>query len=207
MKTQLILLTVFITITLTASAQYDNNWAVGLRVGEPLGINVRKYFAQGERAFDVNIGTYGLFDKGEKSYGRGQNSGRYLNTGLMVQGVYSWLWSPGASDMFHFSYGFGGQINNRDHYLDKLIGVREDKVKKISLGPTAVGGIEVSLPNNDLAVFLDGGAYVETLPSIFFVNWQISGGVRLDLADLSSRRRVPIRRRAPRGDTERKERL
>jgi|GEM_PF-454520 hypothetical protein len=207
MKIQLILLTLFITTTLTVSAQYDNNWAVGLRVGEPLGINVRKYFAQGERAFDVNIGTYGFLYGRKRNYGRGQNKGEYFDAGLMVQGVYSWLWSPGAGDMFHFSYGFGGQINNRNHLLERFRGNRADKVKKISLGPTAVGGIEVSLPNNDLAVFLDGGAYVEALPSIFFFNWQVSGGVRLNLVDLSSRRRVPIRRRAPRRDTERKERL
>lgn len=206
MKKQLTLLALFIATTLTASAQYDNNWALGLRVGEPLGINIRKYFAQGERAFDVNIGTYGFLYGRERDYGRGQNKGEYKSAGLMIQGVYSWVWSPGAGDLLHFSYGVGGQINNRDHYLDKLIGVREDKVKKISLGPTAVGGIEVNLPNNDLAVFLDGGAYVEALPSIFFFNWQVSGGVRLNIVDLNSRRRVPIRR-APRRDRERRERL
>ena len=77
--------------------------------------------------------------------------------------------------------------------MDKLIGQREDNIKKLSLGPTAVGGIEVDLPNNDLSIFLDGGAYVEALPSIFFANWQISGGVRLNLVDLNSRRRVPVR--------------
>jgi hypothetical protein len=194
MKKQLTLFVLVIVTTFSASAQYDNNWALGLRVGEPLGINVRKYFAQGERAFDVNIGTYGFLYGRDRSYGRGQNKGEYKSAGLMVQGVYSWLWSPGAGDMFHFSYGFGGQINNRDHYLDKLIGVREDKVKKLSLGPTAVAGIEVSLPNNDLAIFLDGGAYLEALPTPLFGNWQVSGGVRLNLVDLKSRRRIPIRR-------------
>ncbi|MFB0945102.1 MAG: hypothetical protein QMB24_02930 [Spirosomataceae bacterium] len=206
MKKQLTLLTLLIAITLTASAQYDNNWALGLRVGEPLGINVRKYFAQGDRAFDVNIGTYGFLYGRERDYGRGQNEGVYFNSGLMVQGIYSWIWSPGAGDMFHFSYGFGGQINNRDHLLERFKGNKDDAVKKLSLGPTAVGGIEVDLPNNDLAVFLDGGAYVEALPSIFFFNWQVSGGVRLNIVDLNSRRLVPIRR-APRRDRERKERL
>lgn len=41
----------------TAQAQYDYNWAVGFRVGEPLGFNLRKYFQNGDRAFDINIGT------------------------------------------------------------------------------------------------------------------------------------------------------
>lgn len=195
MKKQLTLLTLVIVTTFSASAQYDNNWALGLRVGEPLGINVRKYFQNGDRAFDVNIGTYGFLYGRDRDYGRGQNEGTYQDAGLMVQGIYSYIWSPGSGDLFHFNYGFGGQINNRNHYLDKLIGVREDKVKKISLGPTAVAGIEVKLPNNDLAIFLDGGAYVEALPVPFFANWQISGGVRLNLVDLSSRNRIPVRTR------------
>lgn len=199
MKKQLTLLTLVILATFSASAQYDNNWALGLRVGEPLGVNVRKYFQQGDRAFDVNIGTYGFLYGRQRDYGRGQNKGVYNGSGLMIQGIYSWIWSPGSGDMFHFSYGFGGQINNRNHYLESLVGVRQDKVKKLSLGPTAVAGIEVDLPNNDLAIFLDGGAYVEALPTPFFGNWQISGGVRLNLLSLSPRNRIPVRK-APRRD-------
>lgn len=195
MKKQLVLISLFLVTSVTAFSQYDDNWALGLRVGEPLGINVRKYFAFGERAFDVNIGTYGFLYGRERNYGRGQNKGRYLDSGLMVQGIYSWIWSPGSGDLLHFSYGFGGQINNRNHYLDNLQGQREDKVKKLSLGPTAVAGIEVNLPNNDLAIFLDGGGYLEALPTPFFGNWQISGGVRLNLVNLSNNSRVPIRRR------------
>lgn len=203
MKKQLILLVLILVTTFSASAQYDNNWALGLRVGEPLGINVRKYFAFGDRAFDVNIGTYGFLYGRDRTYGRGQNKGEYKNSGLMIQGIYSWIWSPGQGDLLHFSYGVGGQINNRDHYLDKLIGVREDKVKKLSLGPAVVGGIEVNLPNNDLAIFLDGGGYLEALPTPFFGNWQVSGGVRLNLVNMSSRERVPIRRRTTKSTRER----
>lgn len=195
MKKQLVSTFLFLMTSATAFSQYDYNWALGLRVGEPLGVNVRKYFAFGERAFDVNIGTYGFLYGRERSYGRGQNSGQYKSAGLMIQGIYSWIWSPGRGDLLHLSYGFGGQINNRDHYLDNLIGVREDKVKKLSLGPAVVGGLEVNLPNNDLAIFLDGGGYLEALPTPFFGNWQISGGVRLNLVNLNARNRVPIRRK------------
>ena len=79
MKKQLALLVLVIITTFSASAQYDNNWAIGLRVGEPLGINVRKHFAQGDRAFDVNIGTYGFLYGRQRDYGRGQNEGEYQN--------------------------------------------------------------------------------------------------------------------------------
>lgn len=194
MKKQFSLLACICLISTSSFSQYDSNWALGLRVGEPLGVNVRKYFDLGDKAFDVNVGTYGFLYGRNRDYGRGQNSGQYKNAGLMIQGIYSWIWSPGRGDMFHFNYGIGGQINNRNHYLDDFIGQRNDKVKKISLGPTAVAGIDVKLPNNDLSIFLDGGAYLEALPTPFFGNWQVSGGVRLNINSLNSAGIPPLRR-------------
>ena len=69
-----------------AMAQYDNNWAIGFRVGEPLGFNGRKYFQGGEKAFDINIGTYGFIYNKNRRY----NNGRYKTAGLMIQGIYLW---------------------------------------------------------------------------------------------------------------------
>ena len=43
----------------SSTAQYENNWAVGLKVGEPLGLNIRKYFSYGNRVFDLNVGSFG----------------------------------------------------------------------------------------------------------------------------------------------------
>lgn len=193
MKKTLVLLLLIGGCSFTATAQLDNNWAIGLRVGEPLGLNVRKYFQEGDKAFDVNIGTYGFL------YGRNRryNRGEYKSSGLMIQGIYSWIVNPFGSDWLFVNYGFGGQVNNRNHYPDDRVGQRDDKEKKLSLGPTAAGGVEVKLPNNDLAVFLDGGAYMEILPSPLFWNWQVSGGVRLDIGGGGSglRNNIPIRRK------------
>ncbi len=156
-------------------AQYDKNWALGLRVGEPLGVNVRKYFSFGERAFDVNIGTYGFL------YGRVREYNKniiYDSAGLMFQGIYSWHTPIFNSDNFHAYYGFGGQINSRNRPLGLA---NRDSFRVISLGPAVAAGVEFKIPGNDLGVFLDAGGYAEIAPKPLFLNLQISGGLRVNL--------------------------
>jgi len=170
-------LLVFSSTAIISQAQYEQNWALGLRVGEPVGINVRKYFAGGDRAFDVNVGTYGFLYGRDRRYLKGD----YRSAGLMIQGIYSWHHALFNREALHVYYGFGGQINQRNHFPDSRIGQRDNSEQKLSLGPAGAVGIEYKLPNNDLGVFLDAGGYVELLPSPFFTNLQISGGVRLNL--------------------------
>ncbi len=158
-------------------AQYDYNWALGFRVGEPLGVNIRKYFQNGDKAFDVNIGTYGFIYNRNRSY----NKGEYRTAGVMLQGIYLWHTQPFGKEWFHAYYGFGGQINSRNHYSDNLKGQPVNYEKKLSLGPAGTGGIEIKTTKQELAFFLDGGLYVEALPSPLFYNWQVSAGLRLNL--------------------------
>lgn len=158
-------------------AQYDNNIAVGFRVGEPLGFNLRKYLQNGEKAFDVNIGTYGFIYNRQRRY----NAGEYKTAGLMIQGHYLWHLEVFNRDWAHVYYGFGAQINNRRHYADILNGQKIDYTKKISLGPSGTAGFELKLPNQPLAFFLDAGLYIEALPRPFFSNPQVSGGLRLNI--------------------------
>lgn len=179
MKNKFYLLVFFLVVGASDSlmAQYDNNWAIGFRAGEPLGVNVRKYFDSGYRAFDVNVGTYGFIYGRQRRY----NKGYYKTAGLMIQGIYSWHTALFNRDWLHAYYGFGGQINSRNHYPDSRIGQLDDTERKISLGPTAAAGLEFKIPNQDLAIFIDGGAYLEVLPAPLFFNWQGSAGVRLNL--------------------------
>jgi hypothetical protein len=58
---------------------------------------------------------------------------------------------------------------------------QEVKTKKLSLGPTGVAGFELKIPNQPLAFFVDAGLYIEALPSPFFINPQISAGLRLNV--------------------------
>jgi hypothetical protein len=162
-------------VSLSATAQHDNNWALGLKVGEPLGLNIRKYFSYGDRAFDVNIGTYGFLYGKSRSY---RKEVIYQDVGVMVQGLYHWNHTLGKRDKVNYYYGIGAQINSRNR--PPKIGSR-DSFKAISVGPAANAGIELMLPENDLSVFLDVGGYLEIVPKVFFVNPQINIGLRLNI--------------------------
>ncbi|GAB3899510.1 hypothetical protein GCM10028803_20770 [Larkinella knui] len=157
-----------------ANAQ-TNNWAVGFRIGEPAGVNVRKYFGT-NHAFDLNVGTYGGIYGNRRSY----RKGLYKNVGLSVQGHYLWHGSIGKSQTLHYYYGFGGQLNSRRYYSDRFSVVNAYD-KTISVGGSGVAGLEYFLPNRPLSVFLETGAYVEVIPAPFFMGIQSGLGIRLNL--------------------------
>lgn len=166
----------------TAFGQYENNWAVGLKVGEPLGLNIRKYFSYGDRVFDVNVGAYGLLIGGTRYYyNKDKENSRpiYDQAGVMFQGIYQFHRGIGKSEKIHVYYGFGGQINSRRR-PDKL-GQPESSFMAISLGPAVNSGIELKLPENDMAVFLDAGGYVEIAPKPFFLAPTLNIGLRVNI--------------------------
>lgn len=156
-------------------AQYENNWAVGLKVGEPLGLNIRKYFSYGDKAFDMNVGSFGFLYGRVRNYNKSQI---YNEAGVMVQGLYHWNRTLGKREKMHYYYGFGGQINSRNRA--PKIGER-DAFRVISLGPAANAGIEIAIPENDMAVFLDAGGYVEIAPKPFFMAPNVNIGLRINI--------------------------
>lgn len=153
-------------------AQY-NNWAVGFRLGEPSGVNVRKYFRD-THAFDINFGTYGGLYGNNREY----RQGRYQSIGWTLQGHYLWHARLFGKDTFRAHYGFGGQVNRRRYYPDNLRGQRTDYIAEISLGGSAVAGVEYFVPDKPFSVFLETGLYVEVLPAPLFMNVQSGLGLR-----------------------------
>jgi hypothetical protein len=151
-----------------AQAQNDN-WAVGFKLGEPTGVNIRKYF-NNINAIDVTIGTYGML---KESY---RNDKERPNVGLSVQVHYLWHTPLFNSESVHVYYGLGGQVNSRSYTK------RQEKTNgAVSLGGSAIGGVEYFIPNNRISVFLEGGTYVEIIPAPFFFSPNISGGIRFNL--------------------------
>jgi hypothetical protein len=157
-----------------AQAQYDN-WAVGFKLGEPTGVNIRKYF-NNIHALDVTIGTYGGVLSNDRKY-RG-DEGIYKNAGVSVQVHYLWHTPVFNSETVHVYYGIGGQVNSRRSYPKRLNGNYE---KDISLGGSALAGFEYYIPDNRISVFLEGGTYVELLPRPFYLSPNISAGIRFNL--------------------------
>jgi hypothetical protein len=161
-------------VSSAAVAQY-NNWAVGFQLGDPSGVNVRRYFGQ-NRALDLSVGTYGLFYGRERSY----RNGSYKNAGFSARVNYLWHTSLFKNDSFRAYYGFGGQLNSRRYYFVPQSQTTEVYDRQISLGATGLAGLEYFLPNNRLSVFLETGVYAELIPAIFYLHPQISGGVRMN---------------------------
>lgn len=153
----------------TASAQY-NNWSIGARIGEPSGLNVRKYFGD-KHAFDLNIGTYGGIYGTKRSY----RSGEYKSVGLTIQGHFLWHTALTKSESIRAYYGFGGQINNRKYYPPRLNG---DYENALSLGGSGIGGLEFFPPGKPYSFFLETGAYVELLQAPFFLSFNTGLGLR-----------------------------
>jgi hypothetical protein len=160
-----------------AQAQYDN-WAVGFKLGEPTGLNIRKYF-NNINAIDISVGTYGGIIGNNREYRQGE----YRNVGLSVQGHYLWHTPFFGSDAVHVYYGLGGQVNSRNYYADsrKNLPPPGDREKQISLGGSLLAGFEYFLPDGRYSAFLEGGTYVEVIPRPLFLSPNISLGVRLNL--------------------------
>jgi hypothetical protein len=157
-----------------AQAQYDN-WAVGFKLGEPTGVNIRKYF-NNIHALDITVGTYGGILSNDRKY-RGSD-GRYKNAGVSLQIHYLWHTPLFNSEAVHVYYGIGGQVNNRRSYPDRLAGQYE---KTLTLGGSALGGFEYYIPDNRISVFLEAGTYVELLRRPFYLSPNISAGLRFNL--------------------------
>lgn len=158
-----------------AVAQY-NNWAFGLRLGEPSGVNIRKYFGQ-NHAFDLNIGTYGGLYGTNRSY----RSGNYKTFGISIQGHYLWHTELFGKDNFRGYYGFGGQINSRKYFPTSRAGTTDPSEGNISLGGSAVAGLEYFVPDKPYSIFLEMGLYAEVLPAPLFMGVSSGIGIRFNL--------------------------
>jgi len=171
-----IIFTLFCLFTMSiAQAQYDN-WAVGFKLGEPTGIQIRKYF-NNVNAIDVSFGTYGGILANVRDY----RQGKYRNVGLSFQAHYLWHNALFNSEKAQVYYGFGPQINSRRYYPDNQQNQPINYQGNISLGGSGLGGFEFFLPDGRMSVFMEGGLYIELLPGPFFTSPNVSGGIRLNL--------------------------
>lgn len=171
MKNSRILFVLIFSIAFIArtSIAQKQNWAVGLRVGEPGGITLRKY-TDNDRAIELNIGTYG----GIWGQTRAHGSRPYRNTGLGINAQYVFLPDVFKSDKVKTHYAIGVQFNNRRSYPERLASIGQYE-KTISLGGCGTAGLEFFPDNSPLSFFLDAGLYVEVLPSPLFMH--VLGGV------------------------------
>jgi hypothetical protein len=164
------LLPFFLLSFFIAKAQ-TKKWAVGFEVGEPTAVSIRKY---GDRnALDVSLGTYTGLLKGKKTYKTKNDD--LGDIGIMFNATYLW-YVPMINDRMIAYGGAGVQVNSRRYFPDKT--KREQYVRNISTGPSVTAGLELFFAQKPTSVFLEGGAYLEMLPKIFYLNPSLSLGIR-----------------------------
>lgn len=145
------------------------SWAIGFKIGEPTGLDFRKY---GDRnALDITLGTYGGILAQNAAYRKGS----YRTTGLMLNGTYLWYTHFFRDRMTAYA-GVGGQVNSRRYFPDLPGNISFSR--SVSLGPSGTVGLEYFSRAKSKSYFLEGGGYVELVPDIGYASPQISFGVR-----------------------------
>jgi hypothetical protein len=156
-----------ISFLLLSVSVYSQRQAIGLRVGDPVGLTYKKYFRRGIKALEFGIGTTGAawhenyYKNSFKKIGRFQGfnyqshiveSTIYLQARYMVnnqivfegiQGEWLWYWGFGAvakSARIQYRYNDNGTMFTRE-YTD------------IDLGPEIIIGTEYKIEGVPINVF------------------------------------------------------
>ncbi len=170
MKAKLFLILLVSIISVKVAKAQEKNWAVGMRLGEPAGLNIRKYFA--ENAIDINVGTYGGLWGGYRKY----RKGHYETVGLAFNAQYLWHNNLFKSERLKSYYGFGAQINSRKYNPEST--ARAQGVAVMSIGAAGTAGLELYLKNSPVSIFVETGAYTEIIPRPLFLHFQSGLGLR-----------------------------
>lgn len=162
------LLILLITSFLSTKAQ-EKNWAIGAKIGDPSGINLRHYLNNDKNAVEINVGVYGAIWGITSNY----KDGAFDGAGFSFSGVY--LWHNEMTSNLKNYYGFGAQFTSRS-YKDKS----NNQIPTTGLGGLGQVGLEYFLPSSPISIFLEAGAYVELVPAILYFHPQGGAGVRLN---------------------------
>ncbi len=146
------------------------DWALGVQVGQPTGVNLRKY---GDRnAFDLTLGTYGGLLGGTTDY----RQGRLKGVGFAINASYLW-YAPVMNERLSLYGGVGAQVTSRRYYPNEFANSNA-YVKNVGIGPTAKIGLEIVPKTTPYSIFFEGGIYAELLPAFFHFSPQLNAGIR-----------------------------
>ena len=140
-------------ITQDSSAQ-DQNWGIGLRLGDPTGVSAKKYL-WASNGLELALGS--------NIEGRG------------IQFLVHYLFHFPVADAqgLQWYYGFGAQIEDK-HHDDRDIG-RDDETE---FGADGVLGLEYTFSNGRLSAFLEGILFVEIIDDPFDLELDAGIGLR-----------------------------
>lgn len=180
-----------------SNSSYDRNWGIGLRVGDPAGLSVKKY--SGNNAWELNIGRtaywgrYSYYDAfydydDYELYSKVEFHNHWVDRALGIQLHYLWqndLNLDGLSGL-QWYYGLGGQIKSiavRYHYkYEDQWGNKHDNFYStanfINLGLDGIIGLEYTFQTVPLSIFTDINLFVEVYRNLFNIHPQGGIGIR-----------------------------
>ena len=167
-----------------------NNWGLGLRFGDPTGVTAKKYLGNG-RALEFNLGSssYWGYDYSDYFYSHrkydGYNFVGYKRNGAVsLQAHYLWQkdiknarglqWYIGVGPQFRFNTY---TLNYRYDGGNAWIYVSE-KVTEVDFGADGVIGLEYTIPDAPVSLFVDGNLLIELVDDPFIVFGQGGIGIR-----------------------------
>jgi hypothetical protein len=168
---KLCLLSLLMFWGLTSYSQ-EKGWAIGGKIGDPIGLNIRHYLNNDKNLVEVNIGFYGAIWGARGNY----KDGAFDGAGVSFSGLYMWH-NEMTSNLKNY-YGFGVQFTSRNYY--KTDGVGRTEIPATGLGGLGQVGLEYFLPSSPMSIFMEAGAYVELVPSILYFHPQGGAGLRLN---------------------------
>lgn len=192
-----ILLVLSMTFSIDAIGQ--NNWGLGVRLGDPSGITLKKYMDK--NALEVSVGRTHLF-YGDKWYDKrfnkwydgkkfGYQDFQYLaykaSTPIGIQVHYLFRKPLESASGLEWYFGVGGQLRYQTFTYDyryKVNGNSQwyyatgDRVTDFDLGADGVLGLEYTFKEVPLSLFLDATLFMEVVDNPFLFSLQGGIGVR-----------------------------
>jgi hypothetical protein len=178
MKKAIVVIIFFLGIGFTSTQAQSQDWALGLRLGDPSGVNFRKYFGS-SNALDINVGSSGYY----YNRGRRYRDRYYEYGGITLQVNYVWQRDIYSVDGLQWYYGLGGQLGSRRYYdyefynRNRYVG---GYTRSIALGATGIIGAEYFIPGTPISVYADAALYMEVIPLPFWLSVPIGIGGRFN---------------------------
>ena len=190
MNNKLLLLIFCLASTMTF-AQQGKNWGIGVRLGDPIGLSVKKYVSR-QKAVEFNVGRTWGYNYSNAFYRHNKYDRDFYNyewhqphSSVSLQGrylVHKDLNMSGAPGL-EWYYGAGAQIrffsvDYRYRYyngFDQKWRTRTERVTHTDVGLDGIIGLEYSWRDVPITVFTDLNLFLEILDDPFLPFLQ--GGV------------------------------
>ena len=171
------------------AAQRNEDWGVGLRLGDPLGVSVKRYLPH-RKAVELNVGRTWNYNYSRIFY-RHYPSERYYYEGhrnrssVSVQARYllhrrlrhpqlrgvEWYYGGGAQlRLFRVDYHY-----RRYEEAPEAAYLRTDRIAQTDLGLDGTIGLEYLHPRTPLSVFVDLNLFLELTDNLLTPHGQ--GGI------------------------------